>query len=56
VNGLEWVKNLSPFHWLTGGDPLRNGLQVDDCLLMLGLIVVLVTWGTWAFARRDIAV
>lgn len=55
VDGLEWVENLSPFHWLTGGDPLRNGLQAADCLLMLGLTAVLVGWGTWAFGRRDIA-
>ncbi len=56
VEGLEWVENLSPFHWLTGGDPLRNGLQVGDSLLMLGLIVVLVAAGSWAFSRRDIAI
>ena len=56
VEGLEWVENLSPFHWLTGGDPLRNGLQVGGSLLMLGLVVVLVAAGSWAFSRRDIAV
>lgn len=55
VDGLEWVENLSPFHWFTGGDPLRNGIQAADCLLMLGLVTILVGWGTWAFGRRDIA-
>ncbi|MDH3754149.1 MAG: ABC transporter permease [Acidimicrobiia bacterium] len=56
LEGLEWVENLSPFHWLIGGDPLRNGLQVGDCLLMLGLVGAVVMWGSWAFSRRDIAV
>lgn len=56
VNGLEWTRNLSPFHWLTGGIPLRNGLQAGNLLIMLGLIVVLVVLGTWRFERRDVAV
>ncbi len=56
VEGLEWVRNLSPFDWLAGGEPLRSGLQVGDILLMLGLVVVLVAAGTWAFGRRDVAV
>jgi ABC-2 type transport system permease protein len=56
VNGLEWTRNLSPFHWLTGGSPLRNGLQAGNLLIMLGLIVLLVVLGTWRFERRDVAV
>lgn len=56
VEGLEWVENLSPFHWLVGGDPLRNGIHVGHSLLMAGLVMVLVAVGTWGFNRRDIAV
>lgn len=56
VEGLEWTRNLSPFHWLTGGSPLRNGLQTGNLLIMLGSIVLLVTLGTWRFERRDVAV
>ena len=56
VDGLEWVENLSPFHWLIGGDPLRNGLQTGACLLMLGLVVVLLAAGSSAFSGRDITV
>ena len=56
VEGFEWVKGLSPFDWLTGADPLTNGIPVGDSLMMAGLIAVLVAAGTWAFARRDIAV
>ncbi len=56
VDGLEWTRNLSPFHWLTGGSPLRNGVQLGNALVMLGLAVLLVAVGTWRFERRDIAV
>lgn len=56
VEGLAWVKGLSPFNWLNGGNPLSNGVQVDDVLLMAGLALVLVAVGTWFFDRRDVAV
>lgn len=56
VDGLGWVENLSPFHWLSGGAPLRNGFQVGEGLLMVALAALLVAWGAWAFTRRDIAV
>lgn len=55
VEGLEWVRNLSPWHWYLGGEPLVNGVQVADSGLLAGLAVVLVAFGTWAFGRRDVA-
>jgi ABC-2 type transport system permease protein len=56
VQGLRWTRDLSPFHWYLGGEPLKNGLQLDGSLLLLGATAVLVAVGTWAFARRDVAV
>jgi len=56
VEGLEWIKGYSPFNWLNGGAPLRNGVQTGNVLIMAGLTVVLVAVGTWAFNRRDVAV
>jgi ABC-2 type transport system permease protein len=56
VEELEWVENLSPFHWLNSENPLRSGIQIGDALLMLGLASVLVAVGTWLLNRRDIAV
>lgn len=56
INGLEWVRNISPFHWLVGGDPLRNGIDLSDTLIMSFLTAALVAAGTWAFDRRDITV
>jgi ABC-2 type transport system permease protein len=56
VEGLEWTRDLSPWHWYLGGEPLKNGLQAGDSLLLLGVTVVLVAAGTWRFNRRDVAV
>lgn len=56
VSGLEWTRRISPFHWLNGGVPLRNGLQLGDLALMTVLALVLVAVGTAAFDRRDVAV
>jgi ABC-2 type transport system permease protein len=54
VPGLHWVRNLSPFHWYLGGDPLDNGFQAGYAALLLGFGVVLVAAGTWLFNRRDL--
>jgi ABC-2 type transport system permease protein len=56
VEGLQWTRDVSPWHWYLGGEPLKNGLQVGDSLLLLAVTVVLVAAGTWAFNRRDVAV
>lgn len=56
VEGLEWVRNISPWHWYLGGEPLTNGLQLADSGLLLAMTVALVAAGTWAFGRRDVAV
>ena len=56
VQGLEWTRDLSPWHWYLGGEPLTNGLQTSDALLLLAVTVVLVAAGSWRFNRRDVAV
>ena len=56
VEGLEWTRDVSPWHWYLGGEPLKNGLQAGDALLLLAVAAVLVAAGTWAFNRRDVAV
>lgn len=56
VEGLEWIEDWSPFHWLNGSVPLRNGVDVGAVVLMGLLTVILVGVGTWGFERRDIGV
>lgn len=55
VEGLAWVRNLSPFHWLIAGEPLENGVQPGAAVMGV-LAVGLVAVGTWAFTRRDVGV
>jgi ABC-2 type transport system permease protein len=56
LEGLEWTREVSPWHWYLGGEPLKNGLQAGDALLLLAVTAVLVAVGTWRFNRRDVAV
>jgi ABC-2 type transport system permease protein len=56
VEGLAWTRDVSPWHWYLGGEPLKNGLQVGDSLLLLAVTLVLVAAGTLVFNRRDVAV
>jgi ABC-2 type transport system permease protein len=56
VQGLAWTRELSPWHWYLGGEPLTNGLQAGDALLLLAVTLVLVAAGSWRFTRRDVAV
>jgi ABC-2 type transport system permease protein len=56
LQGLEWTRDLSPWHWYLGGEPLKNGLQAGDSLLLLVVTLVLVAAGTWSFNHRDVAV
>jgi ABC-2 type transport system permease protein len=56
VDWLAWTRDISPFHYYSGGTPLANGIQPLD-LLVLGLAsVVLVVLGGLVFDRRDVAV
>jgi len=55
VDVLTWTRELSPFHWYLGGDPLRNGIQAGGLVTLLGCTALLVAAGTTAFSRRDIA-
>jgi ABC-2 type transport system permease protein len=47
---------VSPWHWYLGGEPLKNGLQAGDSLLLLAVTLLLVAVGTVVFNRRDVAV
>ena len=50
------LQAISPWHWYLGGEPLTNGLQTGDALLLLAVTAVLVAAGTLGFNRRDVAV
>ena len=55
VEGLAWTRDVSPFRYYSGGQPLINGWQVGDGLVLVAVAVVLIAIGVAGFARRDIA-
>jgi ABC-2 type transport system permease protein len=56
VEGLAWLRDVSPFHYYSGGLPLRNGPQILDAAVLVGSSIVLIVGGGLRFDRRDIAV
>jgi ABC-2 type transport system permease protein len=56
VDWLAWTRDISPFHYYSGGAPLANGVQVGDLLVLGVSAVVLAALGGLVFDRRDIAV
>jgi ABC-2 type transport system permease protein len=56
VEGLAWLRDVSPFHYFSGGTPLRNGIQLTDLAVLAVASAALVVAGGLRFDRRDIAV
>lgn len=56
IDALAWLRDVSPFHYYSGGVPLRNGIQAVDAAVLLVASLVLVFVGGLRFDRRDIAV
>jgi ABC-2 type transport system permease protein len=56
VEGLAWLRDISPFHYYSGGVPLRNGVQLADVAVLVAASIILVIGGGLRFDRRDIAV
>jgi ABC-2 type transport system permease protein len=56
VEALAWSEKVSPFFYYSGGDPLRNGFQVMDSLILLAAAAVLIGIAVLGFRRRDVAV
>ena len=56
VQALGIVRDLSPFHFYSGGRPLQNGFQVVDLVVLVCTAIVLVAAGAIVFSRRDVSV
>jgi ABC-2 type transport system permease protein len=54
VEALGWTRDISPFHWYLGGDPLINGVQWGGVAALAVTTVVLAGAGTLLFTRRDL--
>ena len=56
IDAISSLERLSPFFWALAGDPILNGIQAGNALLLLGTGIVFIGLGIWRFERRDIAV
>lgn len=54
VSWLRPVRPLSLWHWYLGDDPLTAGLDAAAVLVLLGVSVLAVLVGMWAFQRRNL--
>jgi ABC-2 type transport system permease protein len=55
VPALAWTQSISPFFYLSAGQPLANGWQVRDALVLSSVAVALVGAAVVGFNRRDVA-
>ena len=51
---LRWIRHLSPYAWFTTGDPLINGLQLGNCLLLVTVAVLSTALAVAALNYRDL--
>jgi len=56
VEAIAWSRDVSPFRYYSGGQPLVNGWQLLDGLVLLLAATVLVAIGVVGFRTRDVAV
>ncbi len=56
VDEIAWLRDVSPFRYYSGGEPLRNGLQVADMAVLFVASAVFVAIGGFILDRRDVAV
>ena len=54
AEALSWARDLSPWYWALGDQPVSHGIDAWRLLLTAGLTIVLVGVGTSAIDRRDI--
>lgn len=54
VSALGWTRDVSPFHWYLGGDPLVNGVSWPGVAALLTATALLAAAGTALFTRRDL--
>jgi ABC-2 type transport system permease protein len=56
VDEIAWLRDVSPFHFYSGGSPIRNGIQFIDAAVLILASAIFVGVGGALFDRRDLAV
>lgn len=53
IDGLAWLRKLSPFYYGSGAAPVRTGWHLGHVGVLIAIIAVLLGIAVWAFNRRD---
>jgi len=54
VDGISWLRYLSPFHYYAGHDPIGNGIDLGDLAILGGAAVLLTLVAMRRIGRRDL--
>jgi ABC-2 type transport system permease protein len=54
VDGIAWLKYLTPFHYYSGHDPIANGVDLGDLAVLVAAAAVLTAVAVVRFERRDL--
>ena len=54
VDGIAWLKYLTPFYYCTGHDPIANGVHLGDLAVLGAATVALTAVAAVGFTRRDL--
>jgi ABC-2 type transport system permease protein len=54
IDGLEWLRYLSPFHYYAGSDPIAHGVDVSDLAVLLSISLALTGAAAIAIRNRDL--
>ena len=54
MDGISWLKYVSPFHYYAGHDPLGRGADLGDLAILCASALVLTAVAVAAFGRRDL--
>jgi ABC-2 type transport system permease protein len=54
VQGLDWLKYLSPFYYYAGHDPLSNGIYWGGLVVLALATIVFTVVAVQGFRRRDL--
>ncbi len=53
---VEWLLNLSPYHWAYGNSPVANGADWGAAAGLYGISAALIVLGAVALQQRDVGV
>ncbi len=56
MEGLAWLRDLSPFFWFDSTSTLRDGIDLAKTLLLVGVSILFIAVRAIAFNRRDVGV